>query len=61
MNRVTWLTTFVECSVCKRKVRGHVPKGGDGSRLVPYRHNHAISGTGRCNGHMFTVKEMPTK
>ena len=24
--------------VCRGAFKGHVPKGGDGSRLLPYRH-----------------------
>jgi hypothetical protein len=44
----------VECSVCHRIVRGRVPRGGDGSALVPYRHKHQIARD--CNGHLFHGK-----
>jgi hypothetical protein len=46
----------VECSVCYRIVGGRVPKGGDGSALIPYRHKHRLSGVGNCNGHLFHGK-----
>lgn len=32
------MSEYVICSVCKRKYKGIVPKGGDGSCLFPARH-----------------------
>lgn len=29
---------MVRCAVCREVFKGFVPKGGDGSALIPYRH-----------------------
>jgi len=33
----------VRCSVCRSVFKGRIPKGGDGSALVPYRHSRIVS------------------
>jgi hypothetical protein len=40
---VKYTTEYVTCVICKRKVWGHVPKGGDGSALFPYKHKMTMS------------------
>ncbi len=46
------MTEKVECAVCDRVVSGRVPKGGDGSMLVPYRHIDPQWGNS-CGGRFF--------
>ena len=39
------------CPVCKKKVTGIVPRGGDGTALRPIRHVSALDGyTNPCEG-----------
>ncbi len=43
------MTEKVECAICGRAIAGRIPKGGDGSMLVPHRHidpkwGHSCSG-----------------
>ena len=46
----------IKCGVCGKIVKGRVPKGGDGSVLVPYRHIYGygvFTQPGRaCPGHL---------
>lgn len=46
----------VVCKVCGRTVSGHIPKGGDGSVFVPYRHLHKLAGY--CNGHLWSANQI---
>ena len=35
---------YVTCVICKKQICGHIPKGGDGSVIFPYRHKVNITG-----------------
>lgn len=40
-----------KCSLCNRFIRVRIPKGGDGSLVVPYKHK-TESGEA-CSGHSY--------
>ncbi len=48
----------VRCVVCRQVFKGHVPRGGDGSRLLPYRHKRKnpdeVFTHVWCDGHLVT-------
>ena len=45
---------FVRCCTCGRVVPGRVPKGGDGTARLPYKHK---TRDGRvCDGHLYEAE-----
>lgn len=40
---------WVNCSVCQRRLKGYVPKGGDGSQVNAPRHQAKLGGS-LCSG-----------
>jgi len=53
-------TKWVRCPVCKRKVKGYVPRGGDGTVLRPYRHTNPQTDE-ICEGRFYVVEEEPIR
>ena len=48
------IRVFVRCCKCGRIVLSRVPKGGDGTARVPYRHK---TRDGRkCDGHLYAAE-----
>ena len=52
----------VRCASCGGVFKGHVPKGGDGSRLAPYRHKRKnpdkVFTTAWCSGHLIVGRDV---
>lgn len=44
------------CAVCGRELAVHVPKGGDGSMWVPFRHRNPAGEP--CEGHLYDATDV---
>ena len=67
------MNEYVTCVVCKRRFIGKIPKGGDGSALVPRKHYQYIPITNNlgitllpntkivCNGSYRIADDEPPK
>jgi len=53
-------TRWVRCPVCKRKVKGYVPRGGDGTVLRPYDHTNPQTDR-QCEGRFYVVGNEPIR
>ena len=55
----------VRCVSCGGVFKGHIPKGGDGSRLLPYRHKRWVKSSEivpaqrvPCDGHLIVGRDV---